>query len=77
MKDLILGLLLGGIIGLWVGVNLGKDQPLLTNPFAENSNMKELSQKMEQLQKQVSEKSKEIYQDTKKAVDNVFEDNSH
>ena len=45
MKDLVLGLLIGGMIGLWVGVNLGKDQPLMTNPFADKSSMKELNKK--------------------------------
>lgn len=73
MKDLILGLLIGGIIGLWFGVNLGKDQPLMTNPFVDQSSIEELSRKLEKLQKEVSEKSKELYQDTKKAVGNALE----
>ena len=73
MKDLILGLLIGGIVGLWFGVNLGKDQPLMTNPFVEQSNIEELTRKLEELQKEVSKKSKEIYQDTKKAVGNALE----
>lgn len=29
------GLLLGGLVGLWFGMNIGKGQPLLSNPFAE------------------------------------------
>ena len=73
MKDLLLGLLIGGIVGLWLGVNLGKDQPLMTNPFIEKSNMEQLGEKMEQLQKDVSKKSEEIYEDTKEAVDKAFE----
>jgi len=77
MKDLILGLLIGGIIGMWVGVNLGKDQPLMTNPFAEQTNMKELAKKLEQLQKDVSQKSKEIYNDTRKAVDSALDDSNN
>lgn len=73
MKDLILGLLIGGIVGLWLGVNLGKDQPLMTNPFVEKSNMKEFGEKVEQFQKDVSNKSEEIYKETKEAVDKAFE----
>lgn len=73
MKDLLLGLLIGGIVGLWIGVNLGKDQPLMTNPFVEKNNMKELGRKMEQLQKDVSKKSEEIYKETKQAVGDAFE----
>lgn len=33
MKDILLGLLIGGIVGLWVGVNLGKQQSPFSNPF--------------------------------------------
>jgi|GEM_PF-2482499 len=34
MKDLLLGLLIGGILGLWIGVNLGKQQSPFSNPFS-------------------------------------------
>lgn len=72
MKDLLLGLLIGGIMGLWVGVNLGKNQPITANPFAEKSTMKELNKQLDEIQENVSKKSKEIYNDSKKAVDEVF-----
>lgn len=72
MKDLLLGLLIGGMIGLWVGVNLGKDQSLMTNPFADKNSTKEFNKKFENLQHDVSTKSKELYNDSKKAVDDAF-----
>ena len=72
MKDLLLGLLIGAIAGLWVGVNLGKDQPLMTNPFADKNSMTEFNKKFEQLQQDVSKKSKEIYNDSKKIVEDTF-----
>ncbi|MCN4144411.1 MAG: hypothetical protein LC437_04875 [Thiohalomonas sp.] len=72
MKDLLLGLLIGGIMGLWVGVNLGKDQPITANPFAEKSRMKELNKQFNEMQESVSKKSKELYNDSKKAVDEAF-----
>lgn len=59
-------------MGLWVGVNLGKNQPITANPFAEKSTMKELNKQLDEIQENVSKKSKEIYNDSKKAVDEVF-----
>ncbi len=73
MKDLLLGLLIGGIIGLWVGVNLGKDQPVMSNPFGDSQRMQEMDQKFTELKKDVSAKSKELYNDTKRAVDDALD----
>ncbi len=72
MKDLLLGLMIGGIFGLWIGVNLGKDQPLMNNPFSDSTSMQEMSRRLEELQKEISKKSKELYDDTKKAVDEAL-----
>lgn len=77
MKDLILGLLIGTVIGLWFGVNLGKDQPLLTNPFVNKSDIHEFSEKFDALQKDVKKKSQILYQDVKKAVDKTEPVNSN
>ncbi len=73
MKDLLLGFLIGGIIGLWIGVNLGKDQPIMSNPFGDSARMQEIDKKFQQIQKDVSKKSKEIYNDTKRAVDDALD----
>ncbi len=72
MKDLILGLLIGGIIGLWFGVNLGKEQALMSNPFAGNRTIKELTNQLGDIQQNMSKKTQEIYDDSKKAVDEAF-----
>lgn len=37
IKKLLMGFGVGIVIGLWFGVNLGKDQPLYSNPFHEAS----------------------------------------
>ncbi len=73
MKDLLLGFLIGGIIGLWIGVNLGKEQPLMSNPFSDNPRMQELDKKFQQIQKDISKKSQELYNDTKRAVDDALD----
>jgi hypothetical protein len=33
IKKLLFGFCVGIVIGLWFGVNLGRDQPLYSNPF--------------------------------------------
>ena len=35
LRSFAVGLLAGGLVGLWFGMNIGKDQPLLSNPFDE------------------------------------------
>ncbi len=37
LRGFAAGLLIGGLIGLWFGMNIGKGQPLLSNPFEEVS----------------------------------------
>lgn len=37
IKKLLVGFGMGIVIGLWFGVNLGKDQPIYSNPFHEMS----------------------------------------
>lgn len=44
VRYLILGLVIGAIIGLWFGINIGKDKSILSNPFAEPSIQKRLKQ---------------------------------
>lgn len=73
MKDILLGFLIGGIVGLWVGVNLGKEQPIMSNPFGDSARVQELDKKFTELQKDLSKKSKEFYNDTKRAVDDALD----
>ncbi len=37
LRSFAVGLLVGGVVGLWCGMNIGKGQPLLSNPFADVS----------------------------------------
>jgi hypothetical protein len=34
-KYFIFGLILGAVVGLWFGMNIGKHKPIWSNPFAE------------------------------------------
>ncbi len=57
LKMLLLGLLLGLGLGLWFGVNLGKGQPLYSNPFDSDS-----------LQKEANRAADEVLENTKRAL---------
>lgn len=37
VRHVAVGLMAGLALGLWFGVNIGKDQALLSNPFAERT----------------------------------------
>ena len=37
LKLIFVGFIIGILIGLWFGVNLGKEKPLLSNPFEERA----------------------------------------
>jgi hypothetical protein len=46
IKMLVMGVLIGLLTGLWLGVNIGKGNPLLSNPFAEEQLQKKLKEKV-------------------------------
>ena len=76
MKDLLLGFLIGAILGLWFGVNLGKGQPIISNPFVEKDTMDQLSEQVGKISHDLTEKSKQLYHETKDAVNRNFEEDS-
>ena len=46
LKMLFMGFLVGLIIGLWFGINMGKQKPIFSNPFAEENLQKKLKVKV-------------------------------
>ena len=53
MKNFSLGLLLGIVVSMPIGVNLGKGVPLLSNPFASQNTMEQLRRVALNMEKQV------------------------
>ncbi len=45
MKTLIVGIVIGLVFGFWLGVNIGRDRPLLSNPFVESTMSETLKEK--------------------------------
>lgn len=57
LKTLVLGIAMGLLAGLWFGYNLGRDEPLFSNPFADRS-----------LQEKARETTSEVIEDTRRAL---------
>lgn len=58
MKKFVIGLVIGLIIAFPLGINFGKDKPLLSNPFAAKPDLAE----------RVRERAGETLQSTKEAI---------
>ena len=46
LKMLLTGIIIGFAVGMWFGVNMGKGNPILSNPFAKENIQKKLKQKV-------------------------------
>lgn len=53
LKIILLGIVIGLGVGLWLGVNIGREKSLLSNPFYQES----LSEKLKRLSGVTLEKS--------------------
>ncbi|MEW6331245.1 MAG: hypothetical protein AB1560_07280 [Pseudomonadota bacterium] len=58
MKKFFIGLVIGLIVAFPLGINFGKDKPLLSNPFAAKPDIAE----------KVKERTGEVLQETKEAI---------
>ena len=58
MKKFLIGFVIGLIIAFPLGINFGKDAPLLSNPFAAKPDLTE----------RVKERTGEMLKDTKEAI---------
>lgn len=70
IKALIFGLIVGTLLGLWFGVNIGKDKPVFSNPFAEDS----IQQKIKKSGGKLLEKSGEVLEKGGKALQQKVDD---
>ena len=62
-KKYIIGFVVGLVLGMWWGVNLGKDQPFWDNPFADRS-----------VKTRAQDKAEDILDQAKRAVRDKLED---
>ena len=55
LKNVFFGLVVGLALGVWFGVNIGKDRPLLSNPFGEPTVEEKVKQAGDELMKKGGE----------------------
>ena len=58
MKQFVIGVIVGGVIAFPLGINFGKDAPLLSNPLATKPDISE----------RVKERAGDLVHDTKEAI---------
>ena len=63
LKLIIFGVAIGLLIGMWFGVNIGKEKPLLSNPFKEIS-----------IKDRIKQKGNEVMKETKDAIRDSLKD---
>lgn len=62
IKFLILGIIIGAVLAFPLGINFGRDDPLLSNPFAKSS-----------IKYKVKKTAKDVFDDAKKKIHKATE----
>lgn len=57
MKKFVFLVLIVLLVGMWFGINIARDKPLLSNPFAEKD-----------LREKATGAAKDLYQESKEAI---------
>lgn len=70
LKKYLIGLIIGLLLGLWGGVNIGKGQPLWANPFADVDLSQKAKDAATDVWKDAKEKARESLADDEKASEN-------
>lgn len=74
IKKYLIGLFIGLVLGSWMGVNIGKGQPLWANPFAEKDIAEKVKNKARNMSEDAKTKAGEMVKDAKKAVREKLEE---
>lgn len=65
INKFVIGAVVGIVLGLWFGVNIGKDKPFWSNPFKEKSMMEMATDKTKELAGKAKEKTQEMVKEGK------------
>jgi len=72
LKALLIGMVIGLILGLWGGVNIGKSKPLYSNPFSSAS----VSEQLKGASKTALRQSGEALEKAGESIKNSAQENS-
>ena len=64
LKTILLSAILGFVVGLWFGVNIGRDEPFYSNPFDAPA----IQDKLQETKESAMEKGGEALEQTGKAI---------
>lgn len=67
-KTFFLGLIIGGILAFPLGMNFGRDEPLLSNPFADRSVTARVKRAVKEKTGRLMDKTKETIHDATRPV---------
>lgn len=70
INTFVAGAVIGILVGLWFGVNLGKDKPIFSNPFADKS----IQDKIKESGEKIIQKSGEALEKGGKALKEKVQD---
>ena len=74
LNKFFIGAIVGILLGLWFGVNIGKDKPFWSNPFEEKSVMEMAADKTKEIAGAAKEKTKEMVKEGKEALREKLKD---
>lgn len=63
LKILLIGVFIGLLLGLWFGINIGREKPIYSNPFAD-----------EVIKQKAKETTSEAIEDTKRVLRKSLDD---
>ena len=59
LKYLIIGIILGAVIAFPLGINFGREEPLLSNPFKHEDVQEQVKQRAKETGKEIVEEARE------------------